>query len=252
MNFSPFTTHLSLNTKSAFTLSEVLITLGIIGVIAAMTIPQIISKYNKHIIEVGLQKTYAELSNWIIKAENDHGPFETWDFSNYNEGSIAKKYLKPYIPIEQCSHKKTTIRYCMEPDALNKTFKSWYKPTETSARGEYVSGGKHWPRYALPDGRVIGVSIEYYSDWSPAGKGMTLYVDVNGARGKTVMGQDVFTFHIASFRHPKNRLSVGTGNLQSISDQSIRSTCIKNGGQNCGVLIQRNGWKFPKNYPIKF
>ena len=42
--------------KSAFTLAEVLITLGIIGVVAAITIPSLVTKYHRHIIETKLQK----------------------------------------------------------------------------------------------------------------------------------------------------------------------------------------------------
>ncbi len=42
--------------RVAFTLAEVLITLGIVGIIAAMTIPQLIQNYEKHVIEVQLKK----------------------------------------------------------------------------------------------------------------------------------------------------------------------------------------------------
>ena len=52
--------------KLAFTLAETLITLGIIGVVAAMTIPSLITNYNKHITEVRLQKFYS-LCNQAIK-----------------------------------------------------------------------------------------------------------------------------------------------------------------------------------------
>ncbi len=38
----------------AFTLAEVLITLGIIGIVAAMTIPNIINGYNKKVVETRL------------------------------------------------------------------------------------------------------------------------------------------------------------------------------------------------------
>ena len=51
--------------KKAFTLAEVLITLTIIGVIAAITIPNLMQKYTKHQYVVGLKKAYSELSNAI-------------------------------------------------------------------------------------------------------------------------------------------------------------------------------------------
>ena len=45
--------------KKAFTLSEVLITLGIIGVVAAITIPSLITKYQKKVIETTLKEDYS-------------------------------------------------------------------------------------------------------------------------------------------------------------------------------------------------
>ena len=46
----------------AFTLSEVLITLGIIGVVAAMTIPVLMEKYQEHAIITRLKRVYSILS----------------------------------------------------------------------------------------------------------------------------------------------------------------------------------------------
>ena len=59
------------NKKAAFTLAEVLITLGIIGVVAAMTIPTLISNYQKKQWVAGLQKGYAVLSNTLKMAMAD-------------------------------------------------------------------------------------------------------------------------------------------------------------------------------------
>ena len=51
------------NGKSAFTLAEVLITLGIIGVVAAMTLPALIQKNNAKSLEVAFKKAYSNLYN---------------------------------------------------------------------------------------------------------------------------------------------------------------------------------------------
>ena len=42
--------------KKGFTLAEVLITLGIIGVVAAMTMPTLIQNHQKRSLEVATQK----------------------------------------------------------------------------------------------------------------------------------------------------------------------------------------------------
>ena len=47
-----------LDKRSAFTLAEVLITLGIIGVVAAVTIPALVTTYQKRATESQLKKAY--------------------------------------------------------------------------------------------------------------------------------------------------------------------------------------------------
>ncbi|MBP3924998.1 type II secretion system protein [bacterium] len=46
-------------TKPAFTLAEVLITLGIIGIVAALTLPAVIGNYNRRVVETRLKKAYS-------------------------------------------------------------------------------------------------------------------------------------------------------------------------------------------------
>ena len=52
---------ISLKNRFGFTLAEVLITLGIIGVLAAMTIPNLISTYRKKQIEIQAKVTYSTI-----------------------------------------------------------------------------------------------------------------------------------------------------------------------------------------------
>ena len=59
-DFSRFTSHFSLK-SAAFTLAEVLITLGIIGVVAAMTMPALIANHRKTVLKTQFKKAYSEL-----------------------------------------------------------------------------------------------------------------------------------------------------------------------------------------------
>lgn len=65
------------NRINAFTLAEVLITLGIIGVVAAITIPTLVNKNNEKIRETQLKKAYSTLSqvNRLMLAK-DIFPYE--------------------------------------------------------------------------------------------------------------------------------------------------------------------------------
>ena len=51
--------------KKGFTLAEVLITLGIIGILAALTMPSLNAYYQKHVTVTRLQKAYNSMSNTI-------------------------------------------------------------------------------------------------------------------------------------------------------------------------------------------
>ena len=46
--------------KKAFTLAEILITLGIIGVVAAMTIPTLVANYRTKALKSGFKKSYSD------------------------------------------------------------------------------------------------------------------------------------------------------------------------------------------------
>lgn len=58
--------------KIAFTLAEVLITIGIIGIVAAITIPTIIHKVKTYELRVQLKKTYSDLNQIALKFYNDY------------------------------------------------------------------------------------------------------------------------------------------------------------------------------------
>ena len=77
MVYSPLTTHNSLK-KSAFTLAEVLITLGIIGVVAALTIPSLIQKYEEKQTVSQVKKAYSEISQAYMSAVQGEGTPDNW------------------------------------------------------------------------------------------------------------------------------------------------------------------------------
>ena len=58
-----------------FTLAEVLITLGIIGVIAAMTIPQLINGYQKSVVENKLKKFYSMINQALNSSLAEYGEY---------------------------------------------------------------------------------------------------------------------------------------------------------------------------------
>lgn len=64
--------------KKAFTMAEVLITLGILGVVIAMTLPALISQHKKKEVEARLKKFYSVANQAIMQSEVKNGPKEYW------------------------------------------------------------------------------------------------------------------------------------------------------------------------------
>lgn len=83
--------------KKGFTLAEVLITLGIIGVVAALTIPTLIQNYKKREVETSLEKIYSTVNQAIKKAELDYGDYQTWEFGSVD--STIERYFIPYLNV---------------------------------------------------------------------------------------------------------------------------------------------------------
>ena len=77
-----------LHKKKGFTLAEVLITIAIVGVVAAMTLPNLIQNYQKKVISTKLKKFQAMMSQAILMAEQDFGPMEDWP-SEYKDDTVV-------------------------------------------------------------------------------------------------------------------------------------------------------------------
>ena len=101
--FSRFTSHFSLKTP-AFTLAEVLITLGIIGIVAAMTLPTMIMNHRKQVTVNKVKKFYTVMSQATNSAIAEYGSMEDWQgFTTAGNGEEMQNwfdtYLKPYLKV---------------------------------------------------------------------------------------------------------------------------------------------------------
>jgi len=95
--------------KKAFTLAEVLITLTIIGVIAALTIPNLMQKWQDHADVVKVKEAYSIIDNALKMAIGENGPIDNWAFpeNNNDRGVFFGEMIKPYLKIsENCTNNK--------------------------------------------------------------------------------------------------------------------------------------------------
>lgn len=92
---------MNLKKSRGFTLAEVLITLGIIGIVAAMSIPTIMSKIYEKRTVTQLKAAQSILSQAIKASEDEYGDAPSW-FNGYTGSKTAQEIadkLKPSLKI---------------------------------------------------------------------------------------------------------------------------------------------------------
>ncbi|MDR1167314.1 MAG: prepilin-type N-terminal cleavage/methylation domain-containing protein [Heliobacteriaceae bacterium] len=97
--------------KEAFTLAEVLITLGIIGIIASLTMPALIANHQKIETVTKLKKFYTNINQAVRLSEAENGPASEWTYpvtiDSYSQiKTFYDDYLAKYLSaanVEQCS-----------------------------------------------------------------------------------------------------------------------------------------------------
>ena len=251
-NYSQFTTHHSLKRKSAFTLAEVLITLGIIGVVAALTLPSLLANYTKTQTVVQLKKSYSVLEQTIKNAENDYGEVNNWPEWDDAE-IILNKYFVPYLQgtKEFGKVKSWDKAICYTPsvkthvDNLNRIVQY------TFLSGMHVSNPFYANKTAsiqLNDGTCIGLNpildLNENASYSALFSRLIL-IDVNGAqKAPNVVGKDLFFFYINS-----DGVIKPFGDIWSrdrILSPSFNLSCNTKsilGGHTCAYRIMQEGWK---------
>lgn len=85
--------HTGIKGLRGFTLAEVLVTLGIIGVVAAMTMPTLIANHQKKQVGVKLSKFYSIMSQAVLRWQEDEGLIaEDYKFSDKSGAALANWY----------------------------------------------------------------------------------------------------------------------------------------------------------------
>lgn len=175
--------------KNGFTLAEVLITLGIIGIVAAMTMPTLVQNHQKRSLEVATQKFYSMMSQAVEQYMVDEG------VDDLRNSAI-------HCSVEDCEHAQ---------EASNDFIKKYFKVIKECGK----DGGCFAEKYIMQNGDEFDQQIEkYYIQWSEKSKafitndGMSIllhlqsdwpllvHVDVNGKKGPNKWGYDLWDMDI--------------------------------------------------------
>lgn len=220
-----------------FTLAEVLIVLGIIGLVADMTIPTLVNSYQKKVTVTRLQKAYSAMDQAIRLSQVDNGNVKDWDFgSGYTKADVEKfvnVYIRPYLKIIS---------------------KDKFTDEESSISG-YGSN-----KTVLADGTLLSFSLDGSSALGAPPGNLMVHVDINGTAKPNKNGKDEFTMVVRKTNNPLQFFCwKGSGAESCYGAGSTRDDII-NGSyygcrkdkptkNNCGALIQYDGWKISDDYP---
>ena len=221
--YSLFTSHHSLK-RAAFTLAEVLITLGIIGVVAAMTMPSLIQNYQEKATVTKLKKCYSLVSQAYVSILNDEGGSDTLQAGDDLE--MMEKFGKYLKYQKTCGRNKGCFPNVTYKSVTGNGYSKWEDDTTDRSRA------------ILTDGTLI--MFNKNAMWG-GNEGNYLYaqiyVDINGFKGPNQLGRDFFYFYIT----PEKIVPAGAKALEEKNeDQKFTKNCIQQNGYACAAWVIYN------------
>ncbi|MDD3238145.1 MAG: type II secretion system protein [Candidatus Gastranaerophilales bacterium] len=216
-----------MKTKSAFTLAEVLITLVIIGVIAAMTIPSLLNKTNEQESVSAVKKAYSTLSQAHNMVMSQDG-FDPTDYASDAESTKAYGDL--------------VVKYLNVEKNCGMTSDGDCFPAVTY---KYLNGNNHgslnlsssYYKVRLNDNMSFSLYLyftyEYFGS-TPALKNVfgLIVIDVNGNKGPNTFGKDTFNFELTKY---------GVMPAGSPKDIGVPMTGCKTDGGPCTAWVILKG-----------
>lgn len=209
-----------------FTLAEVLITLGIIGVVAAVTLPSLQVNVNQQALSSQISKTYSQLSEGLKMYMTNEG-LDEFDPANFNVNNFARTYLQ--------------VQYVCNGENDDNCF----APNYTTVRGNRsVSRANVLASLSNNDrGFILRDGTTLYMD------NTSITFDVNGRKGPNKIGYDVHSVLI------NNDGSIGPSIASAFANPAQRDAEIQrnftrclNGtetyGAGCFVHLLRNNFRF--------
>lgn len=196
----------------AFTLAEVLVTLGIIGVVSAMTVPTLMQNYQRQSYVTQLHKVYNELGQAAerYKADNNLVSLREGRIMG-NKDEVHNFVLQYFKVVKDCGG-----RYWSS--ASNACFAQKYTSIDGSSTTN-TQGHECFATVVLASGAAlcfdtgaatsVGATEDINGDGKVdendviantgvnAGMAITVEVDVNGPKGPNVAGRDLFSIDIA-------------------------------------------------------
>jgi len=228
----------TLKKKAAFTLAEVLITLGIIGIVATMTIPNLIAEQQKRTTVTKLQRAMSVLNQAYRRAYDDVGEATAEEARAMGGEEYFNKYWAPYL---KTAHICKTYEDCGfdsdHPYLLNSGQTAYAYPVDNKSKSRIT--------IKTMDGFIY--VIELFGGNNSATNSY-IWVDINGSAKPNKFSKDLFFFE-RYIDGEKGGVVLPLGHDKT--DEQINAGCKKDNHYvpTCTEKIRRAGWKIEKDYP---
>lgn len=228
----------------AFTLAEVLITIGIIGIVASLTIPTLISNYQNQANVSSLKKFYTSMNQALQLYAAEQGSPGNLRLANLFDSSddetMTIERLSKYLKIQKNCGTGTGCFPSLRYKLLNgNTTSGPYPDAETSMN-----------RFILADGTLVELNQNGYNNCSSNNNDKTkscavLMIDVNGFKGPNIVGRDYFLIDIidnATLQPRGSHLSSVTAVHWDDGNASYKCDLL-NQGHGCAGRILEQNWQ---------
>ncbi len=231
---------MEIKSRKCFTLAETLVVIGIIGVIAAIVIPNLVASYQKQATVSRLKEDYSILNQALMSAAAEQGTTfgslfihdtiplaqPQKDFVN----SFVQTNILPYIAIaKDCGWVNYTTCKMQNFNLLNGNS----RVDEVSYK-LFIKNGSSFSFILDNDG------TNYTS--------MIVRLDINGNQKPNIIGKDVFMMRIDSNEKKLVFFNSGAKRYFLLNDSTYG--CNKSSsGWFCGALIMQDGWEIKDDYP---
>ncbi len=207
-----------------------MITLGIIGVVAAMTMPILIGNYQKKVVVEELKKYYSELQNALYISVAEHGDSTDWNYPQNSDITLEQfmnEYFLPYLKLKKYKIKKNTYDVTNYNGGVSKIIESYLT--------------YNWNGACL----FIRSNQQY----------LMFTMDLNCEKLPNKVGRDIFDLGELYWLGPRKlKIMPNSVTWDEQGRQSIISSCksfkFLGGAPNyCFAIIINDGWSMLKDYP---
>ncbi len=231
--------------SAAFTLAEVLVTLGVLGVVAAMTMPTLVGNYQKKAYVTQLSKVYSEVQQAALKYKNDNNAINLREAGLTSQAKM-KSFLHDYLKVvADCDSVVKEPCFAAKYTDLNGTSHNANDSWSAATSVILASGSSMIVDHPAVYSQTVNGVTSHYGH---------MVIDVNGPKGPNRGGRDIFfaefyddgSIDVSGATPECKSKGVCTGNksLKDIRESYFNSNC-KTGryGTGCIGKILNDNWE---------